>query len=65
MLLMISMHWRRVTSATLNLKRYHLCKSELGPLQRELNGAQFILNSCRTKCMSMAKMDIKVRIETC
>ena len=30
--LMISMHWRRVTSTTLNLKRDHLCKSEVGQL---------------------------------
>ena len=49
MLLMISMHWRRVTSTTLNLKRDNLCKSKVGPLQRELNRAQFLLNSCRTK----------------
>ena len=62
---MISMHWRRITSTTLNLKRDHLCKSEVGPLQRELNREQFLLNSCKTRRMSMAKMDIKVRIEMC
>ena len=50
---------------TLNLQRDHLCKSEVGPLQRELNRAQFLLNSCRTRRMSMAKMDIKVRTEMC
>ena len=65
MLLMISMHWGKVTPATLNLKRYHLCKSEVGPLKRELNRAQFLLNSCRTRRMSMAKIDIKVRTEMC
>ena len=65
MLLMISMPWRRVTSTTINLKRDHLCKSEVGPLHRELNRAQFLLNSYRTKRMSMAKMDIKVRTEMC
>ena len=42
-----------------------ICNSEVGPLQRELNGEQFLLNSCRTKHMSMAKIDIKVRIEMC
>ena len=65
MLLTIFMPWRRVTSATLNLKRDHLCKSEVGPLQRELNRARFLLNSYRTKCMSMAKMDIKVITKMC
>ena len=54
----------RVTQATLNL-RDHLCKSELGSLQRELNRAQFLLSSYRTRRMSMAKLDIKVRIEMC
>ena len=43
----------------------HLCKSEVGPLQRELNRAQFLLSSCRTRCMFMAKMNIKVRTERC
>ena len=65
MLLVISMHWGRVTSATLNLKRDHLCKSEVRSLQRELNREKFILNSCRTKRMFMAKMDIKVRTKMC
>ena len=65
MLLVISMHWGRVTSATLNLKRDHLCKSEVRSLQRELNRAKFLLNSCRTKRMFMAKMDIKVRTKMC
>ena len=65
MLLMISMHWRRVTSITLNSKRDRLCKSEVGPLQSELNRTQSLLNSYRTKQMSMAKMDIKVRTEMC
>ena len=65
MILMISMHWRRVTSTTLNLKRVHLCKSKVGPLKRELNKAQFLVNSCRTKRMSIDKIDIKVRIEMC
>ena len=46
-------------------KRDHLCKSEVRPLQREMNKAQFLLNSYRTRCMSMAKMDIKVRTEMC
>ena len=29
----------------------------MGPLQRELNRARFILNSYRTRSMSMAKVD--------
>ena len=45
--------------------RGHLCKSEMGLLQRELNRARFLLNSYRTRCMFMAKMDIKVRTEMC
>ena len=64
MLLMIAMPWKRVTWATLNLG-YHLCKGEVGPLRNELNKAQFLLNSCRTKCMFMAKINIKVRIGKC
>ena len=39
----------------------HLCKSKVGLLQRELNGEKILLNSYRTRFMSMAKMDIKVR----
>ena len=35
MLLMISMHWKRVTQATLNLVD-HLCKGEVVLFQREL-----------------------------
>ena len=64
MLLMISMPWKRVTRATLNLG-YHLCKGEVGPLQNELNNAQFLLSSYRTKCMFMAKINIKVRTGKC
>ena len=41
----------------------HLCKGEVGLLQRELNRAQLLLNSCRTKRMFMAKTNIKVRLE--
>ena len=64
MLLMISMLWERVTSATLDLGD-HLCKGEVGPLQRELNRAQFLLNSYITRRMFMAKTNIKVRTRKC
>ena len=64
MLLMISMHLERVTRATLNLGN-NLCKGEARPLQRELNGAQFLLNSYKTRRMFMAKINIKVRTEKC
>ena len=57
MILMISMHLERVAHGD------HLCKSEVSPLQRELNGAQFLLSSYRTKrIMFIAKTNIKVRI---
>ena len=64
MLLMISIHLERVTWATLKLGD-HLCKSEVGPLQRELNWVQFLSSSCRTRRMFMAKTNIKVRIGRC
>ena len=54
MLLMISMHLERVTWATFKLGD-HLCKSEVGPLQRELIRSQFLLNSYRTSTCSWPK----------
>ena len=65
MILMIPMQWRVRKESTKLLLVDHLCKSEVGPLQRELNKAQFLLNSYRTKRMFMAKMNIKVRIGKC
>ena len=38
----------------------NLCKSEVGLLQRELNRAQFLLNSYRTRRMFMAETNIKM-----
>ena len=64
MLLMISMPWKRVTRATLNLGD-RLWKGEVRPLQRELNRTQFLLNSCRTRRVFMAKTKIKVRTGKC
>ena len=64
MLLMISMHLERVTWATIKLGD-HQFESEVGLLQRELNGAQFLLSSCRIRRMFMAKMNIKVRTWRC
>ena len=63
MLLMNFMRWKTIRSSS--QLGDHLCKSEVGPLQRELNMAQFLLSSCRTKRMFMAKMNIKVRTERC
>ena len=48
MLLMISMRWKTIMSSSRSGD--HLCKSEVGSLQRELNRAQFLLSSCRTSC---------------
>ena len=64
MLLMTSTLWKRVTLATLNV-RDHLCKGKVGSLRMELNRAQFLLNSCKTRHMFMFKMNIKVRIGKC
>ena len=63
MLLMISMRWKTIMSSS--QLGDHLCKSEVGSFQRELNRAQFLLSCCRTKHMFMAKINIKVRIGRC
>ena len=63
MLLMISMRLKTIMSSS--QLGYHLCKSEVGPLQRELNRAQFSLSFCSTKRMFMDKMNIKVRTGRC
>ena len=44
---------------------FHLCKSEVWSLQRELKMAQFLLSSCKTRFMFMAKTNIKVKTERC
>ena len=54
MFLMISMHWKRVTRATLNLGD-HICKGEVESLQRELDRAQFLLNSFKIRHMFVPK----------
>ena len=64
MFLLISMHWKIVTRATFNLGD-HICKGEVGSLQRELNRAQFLLNSFKTRRMFMAKTNIKVKARKC
>ena len=58
MFLMISMLWKRVTGTTLNLGD-QLYKGKVGPLQKELNRAQFLLNSCITRSMFIAKNEHK------